>query len=424
MSVLSILSIGSEITRGFIVDTNSNFIVKEARLIGLETKFIIQVSDNRKDIISSLEFLSKHSDVIITTGGLGPTQDDLTRECISEFTGVDFVKSEEILGNIKDKFRKLKKPMPEINEKQAYVPLNGIVIKNSIGSAPGFIVEKDNKFFISLPGVPQEMKEMFRYYVKDFLRSRTSKNNTIQLFAKVLGVPESELDEIVFSYFGGKLSYGTVADYGVVDIIFNIPEEIYPHFKREVIETLNRELEMRYGSSSALVLFTDEREDIFKILYEVFTSNDLTLAVAESASGGTLSGLITNIPGASKYFLGGIVSYTPVSKMKILSISEEIIKKHTTVSPKITAEMAVNVRNLLKSDYSVAITGVAGPTLDESMKDIGTFFVSVSSFKRDVPVTREYKLYGNREKLKFHSSVKAVELLLKIVSEDGYKYNI
>ncbi len=411
-----IIGIGTELIRGFILDTNGNYIARFLNSLGIDVVGIVIVGDDKKMLMKTLSFAYDNSDIIITTGGLGPTRDDITRECISEFTGIKFVLSEEILEEIRKKFLAVHREMPVSNQKQAFIPENGIVIKNRVGSAPGFIINKDGKTIISLPGVPSEMVDMLENEVKLYVIGLMTNHNEKEFVVRILGVPESKVDEIVAEVFKNK-KYGTIADYGIVDVIFYLDHSRYEEEVKGIKEKIIGEFKKSLGFVPT-VLFLEERDDISVNLRDIFMSKGFTLSVAESMTGGYLSQIITRAPNASKYFLGGIVSYSEVAKEKALGVNREILQKYFATSPEVTRNMAENVLRIFGSDVSVAITGIAGPETDSSSREVGTTFISVFS-KKDGTITREFKLFGNRDKIRFSAAMRAISMLIEFLSERG-----
>lgn len=405
----SIITIGTEITKGFVLDSNSNFLSKQLGIAGVDVRFILSVGDNKEDIIRSLKFAYDNTDLIITTGGLGPTADDLTRDCVSEFFGVEFTLSEEILEKIREKFKKYANiEMPEINIRQAFIPKGGIVIDNPIGSAPGYVISKDNKILVSLPGVPQEMKTMFNNFLKNYISSHILKRDKKEFFVKILGLPESKIDEII-SEFGG-IEYNTIADYGVVDAIFYFKQEEYEKMKEKVSEFLKQKLD----GKDVVFFFSEDLEDISSITKKEFLKYGLTLSIAESMTGGYLAQILTSVPGATEYFIGGVVSYSDISKVSVLNVKEETLKKYFATSLETTLEMAENSLKIFRSDVAISITGIAGPSTDSSKKEVGTVYI-VAMLKNGKYISKELKLFGNREKIRSSASLKAIELAMKLI---------
>ncbi|MGC8766712.1 MAG: CinA family nicotinamide mononucleotide deamidase-related protein [Brevinematia bacterium] len=405
----AIVTIGSEITKGFVLDSNSNFLAKELNILGVDVRYIVSVGDDKKEILNVFDFISKDVDFVITTGGLGPTLDDLTRECVSEFLGVEFELSNKIWENIQEKFSKYNNgQVPSINIRQAYVPKGGIIIENEIGSAPGYIIHKDGKILVSLPGVPQEMRSMFYHFLKDYISDNILKSDKKEFFVKILGMPESRVDQLISEI--SDVPYNTIADYGVVDVIFYLDKNNYENLKTRVIEFISNKMR----DKDVLFYFSDVREDIPFIVKNEFKKKGITLSVAESMTGGYLSQILTSVPGATEYFLGGVVSYSDVSKVKLLKVREETLKKHFSTSLETTFEMALNSLNIFNSDVSVGITGIAGPTTDSSNKEIGTVYIAVMN-KNGKSLSKEFKLFGNREKIRSYASLKAIEMLIKLV---------
>ncbi|MFN4245920.1 MAG: CinA family nicotinamide mononucleotide deamidase-related protein [Brevinematia bacterium] len=408
----SIITIGSEITKGFVLDSNSNFLSRQLGMLGVDVRFLISVGDDRKEIIDVFKFAYDNTDLIITTGGLGPTADDLTRDCVRDFFDIEFVLSESILEKIRNKFIKYTGvEMPQINVKQAYIPKNGIVIDNEVGSAPGYVVTKGNKILVSLPGVPQEMKSMFDNFLRGFISSKVLKKTKKEFFVKILGMPESRVDELISSL--KDLEYSTIADYGVVDAIFYLSSDEYETKKQEIVEFLNREL----GKDDVIFFMSYDFEDLPSIFKQEVTKANLKLSTAESMTGGYLSQIITSVPGATEYFLGGIVSYSDTSKVSILKVKEETLRKYFSTSIETTIEMAKNSLEIFKSNASIAITGVAGPGSDSSKKEVGTVYI-VAILDNGKYLTKELKLFGNREKIRSSASLKAIELMIRLIRSE------
>lgn len=405
----AIVTIGTEITKGFVLDSNSNYLARELNILGVDVRYIVSVGDDKREIMSVLKFVSEDVDFVITTGGLGPTADDLTRECVSEFLNVEFELSQEIWNNIQEKFRKYNNGhVPSINIRQAYVPKGGIIIDNELGSAPGYIIQKNGKIFVSLPGVPQEMKSMFQHFLKDYVSDTLLKSNKKEFFLKFLGMPESRVDQIISEISG--IPYGTIADYGMVDVIFYLDKDNYEYLKNTIVSFVTE----KFSDKDVVFYFSDSREDIPVIVKKVFKERGVTLSVAESMTGGYLSQMLTSVPGATEYFLGGVVSYSDSSKVNILDVSKQTIETHFSTSLETTFEMATNSIKLFGSDVSVAITGIAGPTTDSSNKEIGTVYI-VAMSKDGKSLSKEFKLFGNREKIRSYASIKAIEMVIKLL---------
>ncbi|MEN2998264.1 MAG: CinA family nicotinamide mononucleotide deamidase-related protein [Brevinematia bacterium] len=403
----SLITIGTEITKGFILDLNSNFLSRQLRMTGIDVRFVISVGDNKSEVINALRFAFENSDFVITTGGLGPTVDDVTRECVSEFFGVEFVLSEHILHKIEEKFTKYSMTkMPKTNIKQAYVPRGGIVMENTVGSAPGYIIEKNGKILASLPGVPQEMKAMFNNFLRDYILRNVLKENRKEVFVKIFGIPESKVDEMISEY--GEFDYNTIADYGVVDIIFHFDSKEFEEGKEKVLRLLNDKFR------EAVFFISEELEDIPSIVRKEFVRLGKTLSTAESMTGGYLSQMLTSVPGATEYFLGGVITYSDSTKISLLGVSEETISKYFATSLETTFEMAKNSLRVFGSNVSIAITGIAGPSTDSSKKEVGTAYV-VAMSENGKYLGKELKLFGNRDKIRSSASIKAIELVMKLL---------
>lgn len=394
MTKCSLIVIGSELTRGIIADKHGQLVSREMTHIGVHMSQIVALPDDGS-ITSVLHALKKSNDIIIVTGGLGPTQDDMTRRCIADVFGTELVRDDEC-------FAELRKRVGEdkalgANEKQAYIPRGFTVMRNPNGTAPGFYGFDEGTFVFALPGPPREMEPMFYSYVlpkvKDLLDIRDSERYEYTSFITA----EARLEELTERY--AKVDWGTRFQDYRISLYASCDDKAYLD---NAIAELKSELgpcRIVDGNTSALVILTD-----------LLKERGLKISVAESCTGGLLSSLLTSQPGSSEYFLGSVVSYDPSVKMGILGVRGETIERVGVVSDECATEMADGVREKCLSDYAVSVTGVAGPSESEGKK-VGTVCFGFSSKEREsAAFTLHFTSWG-RESIRRKASVTAMLFL-------------
>ncbi len=406
-----IITIGDEILIGQIVDTNSAYISKELNKIGIKVYQITSVQDERQHILDALANAEKNVDLVVVTGGLGPTKDDITKATFCEFFNDALIENAWVLQNIKDIFSKHinRKPLPA-NLLQAMVPSKAIILNNEHGTAPGMWFEKDKTVFVSMPGVPYEMKyllqnEVFPRLIKKFKRPFIYHKTLLtygqgeSTIADRIEDWENKLPEII------KLAY--LPSLGRVRLRLSstgIDEVALKKSVDEQMESLNEMLK------DISVGFEDETNIVQKIADE-FTKRNLTFSLAESCTGGAISAAITETPGVSSFFKGGIIPYETSLKSTILGIEKSIIDDHNVVSIQVAEEMALNSRRLFETDFALATTGIAGPTKGDGDNEVGTVCIAIST---PTKTFSEKFLFGSdRERIIEKSVNKALEMILK-----------
>ncbi len=412
----SILSIGTELTLGLISNTNSQYIAEALTNIGLECTYIITVQDKEEDIINFLKICEQLSDIVIICGGLGPTDDDLTRQAVAKYFNTKLIKVDS-LDKTSLKFLSYIKNenLIESLTRQSYIPQNSIAIKPRIGSASGFIINRNGKVFFAVPGVPREMKDMFDKdvvaYIKKFLLKKENKVKEKYIKKLVLlatDISESQLEFHIKSLkklaTNLNIEIGITANPGLIKIILVSSsdntkkcEQNLEIFKKEVINLLGQHIYLcgdgSIGDSIKNAILSCQKN------YQ----NRITISAAESITGGLVSSLITDTPGSSEYFLGSIVSYTNFSKETLLKIDDLLIKKHGAVSKEVCAQMAKNCKEIFKSDFAISVTGFAGPTVNEKNKDIGLVYACIY-YPDDYNEIYEKKFIGIRTDIKFRTA--------------------
>ena len=406
-----IITIGDEILIGQIVDTNSAYISKELNRIGVQVYQITSIQDDRQHILNALEDAKKRVDIVIVTGGLGPTKDDITKETFCEYFDDTLVESVEVLQNIKGIFSKYIKqePLPA-NLKQALVPSKAEVLQNPNGTAPGIWMEKDNTVFVSMPGVPYEMKHIL---TEEVFPRIIKKYNRPYIYHKTLltyGLGESAVAERIEDWENNlpkniKLAY--LPSLGRVRLRLSSTGKDKDALEKAVdaqMEELNKLLD------DIAVGFEDETSIVERVASLLVQKNQ-TLSLAESCTGGSIVKEITAVPGASSYLKGSVVPYGTQKKVSVLGIEEALIEKNTVVSAPVVEAMATQANKLFETDYAVATTGIAGPTKGDGKDEVGTVFIGIASPKG--VVSEKFSFGNNRERVIIKATNKAFEMLLK-----------
>ncbi|MCL4165449.1 UNVERIFIED_CONTAM: hypothetical protein GTU68_044888, partial [Idotea baltica] len=372
-----IITIGDEILIGQIVDTNSAFIAQELNKIGVSVYQITSVQDDKDHILKSLKEAEENADIIIITGGLGPTKDDITKHTLCAYFNDTLVQNDNVLKHVENLFKKhVSTPISNSNRKQALVPSRATVLHNRFGTAPGMLIEKSEKVFISLPGVPYEMEGLITLEVIPYLQNKYNRPYIIHRTLLTYGLGESAIAERLDSWEDNlpkntKLAY--LPNLGKVRLRLTAKGFDDVQLKKEMLRLENELIEQ---VKDIFVGFEGE-ESIETLVGKLLKASSHTLATAESCTGGSIAKMITTVPGASEYFVGSVVSYNEKIKKDILGVSGETIKEHTVVSAAVAEEMAKGVQKLYGTDYAIAVTGNAGPTTDNTDKSVGVVFISI-----------------------------------------------
>ncbi|WP_432410248.1 competence/damage-inducible protein A [Rasiella sp. SM2506] len=406
-----IITIGDEILIGQIVDTNSAYISKQLNLIGVKVYQITSIQDDEQHILSALEDAKKRVDLVLVTGGLGPTKDDITKQTFCKFLGDTLVENKEVLRNIKHIFEAhIKRPPLPSNLTQALVPATAIILNNIHGTAPGMWMEKDATVFVSLPGVPYEMKHLL---TQEVLPRVVKKYNRPHIYHKTLltyGKGESEIQEQITNWEDAlpstiKLAY--LPSLGRVRLRLSSTGANEKKLKEDV----SKQMDMLYELLKDIAVGYEDETNIQERIAVLLQSKNQSLSLAESCTGGAVASEITSVPGASVYFKGGVVPYETRQKITILGVNEDLIKKYNVVSAQVAEAMAMQCAKLFGSDYALATTGIAGPTKGDALDEVGTVYIAIAS---PSGVFSEKFSFGNlRERVIKKATNKAFELLLK-----------
>ena len=371
-----LITIGDEILSGNTVDTNSNFIATELKNIGIKVVQIFTISDEIEIIKNTLKSAFEIGNIVITTGGLGPTRDDKTKKALAEFfddeIALDEVTFEHLKGYME---RRGRIEILERNREQAFVPTKSTVFQNHYGTAPCMMMEQDGKLTFSLPGVPYEVKPLIKDQIVPYLKDKFSLNYISTRVVSVVGIPESILADQVEDWELAlpenlSLSYLPVGTRVKLRLTATGTDDAALQIQ------LENEIQKLFPIIGENIIATSE-DKIEKILGEILTQKGLTISTAESCTGGELSLLLTSVPGSSKYFIGGIVTYATQKKIDLLHVSEGTIERFTVVSEEVSREMAEGCQNLFKTNISLSTTGVAGPEKGEDGKDIGLVYYTI-----------------------------------------------
>ena len=409
MNSAEIITIGDEILIGQTVDTNSAWIGTELNMLGIRVNRITSISDSRNEIIRALNESLARARVVLITGGLGPTSDDITKETLAEYFGARLVMDEGVLANVTERLRRRNLEMNENNRRQAMVPDTCKVLSNLAGTAPGMLFEKQDKIIVSMPGVPHEMKHIMKEHVLPLLAEKLTGMVIVHKNIMTYGIAEAMLAERLETFekeLPADIRLAYLPAFGVIKLRLTASgsdEKKIRSSVREQVEKLHKIIpDVIYGENEVML-----EEVIGKILYD----NKLTLATAESCTGGKIASLITSVPGSSGWFKGSVVAYDNSIKTGLLGVNPETIRLFGAVSAETAGEMAKGVRRLMETDYAVAVTGIAGPTGGTAEKPVGTVWIAIDSERG---LITERHIFGDDRQINItRSSYGALNLLRK-----------
>ncbi len=410
-----IITIGDELLIGQVVDTNSAFIAEKLNDIGVSVYQITSVQDDREQILHALKEAESRSDVIIMTGGLGPTKDDITKQTLCEYFGDTLVLNSAVLSHVEELFKKhISTPISELNRRQALVLSSAEVLHNEFGTAPGMWIPRNGKVVISLPGVPYEMRNLISYQVIPKVIQEFRRPFIIHKTIITYGMGESGIAEILESIEEGlpeevKLAY--LPSLGSVRLRLTGKG---PN-KERLNQLIDAEAEKIKALLGDYVYGENGMEPLEVVVANLLKQKKMTLGTAESFTGGRIAQKITRNPGASAYFKGSVVCYATQTKVEVLGVSQEVIDRYSVVSSQVAEAMAIHLRRLLKTDFAIATTGNAGPTKGDSDAEVGTVFIAIASPKK--VVVQRFQMGGQRDRVVEKSVNKAFELLQKEIAK-------
>ncbi len=408
---IHIITIGDEILIGQIVDTNSAWMAQQLNLIGAHVVGISTVGDGREEILEGLEHASKNADVILITGGLGPTKDDVTKKVLAEYFDTGFVFHQETWDRIVRMFERWGRSYTEAHRQQCFMPQNALIMKNKMGSAPGMWFEENGKVYASMPGVPFEMKYLMEFEIIPKLKEKFPGKPIAHRTVLTVGEGESRLAK------------------RIEDFESNLPENIKLAFLPGLGQVrlrltgysedeikLNEQLDEKVEALKGLIpefIFGYDRDNLEAAIGRKLREKGLTLATAESCTGGYVAHKITAIPGSSDYFMGSVIAYSNDIKMKQLGVQETTLKEHGAVSEQTVREMVQGTLHLLKTDIAIATSGIAGPGGGTPEKPVGTVWLAVGN--KDKVEARKLQIGKDRMKNIQFSTVQALDMLRRFI---------
>lgn len=413
MTNASIITIGDELLIGQVIDTNSAFIAQELNKNGFRVARRVAVGDVWEEIWNALDEEQQHADIILITGGLGPTADDITKPLLCKYFGGKMVTDQGALDNVKNIFEKvLKRPMIERNLKQAEVPDVCTVIQNKRGTAPGMVFEKNGKLFISMPGVPHEMKGMVEDDVIALLQKKYQSYSIVHRTLLTAGVGESYLAEMIQSFeetLPSNIKLAYLPNYGgMVRLRLTASDENK--------ETTEREVDTYFETLQQLVvefLVTNEDEPIEKVVAKLLLKNNKTIGTAESCTGGYISHLITSMAGSSAYYKGSVIAYAYDAKENLLSVDKNILLSKGAVSEEVVTQMVQGAVKNLDVDYAIAVSGIMGPGGETPDKPVGTVWIGVGN-REKVQAQKMHFRFDRARNIQL-TAVNALNMLRKFI---------
>ncbi|MDH4158525.1 MAG: competence/damage-inducible protein A [candidate division Zixibacteria bacterium] len=401
-----IIIVGDEIVSGYTVDTNSAFIARQLETVGLTVKYKTAIGDVVERMEEVFRTALKRADVVITTGGLGPTDDDVTKKAIVKVFKRNLVFHEEILEDLRERYARRGIKMPAINQNQALLPQGATFFPNKNGSAVGICIAEQGRVFIALPGVPAEMQQIMTDEVGPYLKGLKAGQAVKVTSLHTTGIVESKLAEMITPQLklpaGVRLAY-LPAYSGVTLRVTGVGETDDDAADR--VAPVLRYLESVCGS----YIYGRDDDTLEAVVGQLLKDNDKTLAVAESCTGGGLGMRLTSVPGASAYFVGGVIAYSDDAKINRLAVEREVIDKYGAVSEECAQAMAAGCRKLFESDFALSITGIAGPEGGSEDKPVGTTYIGLASAHSNY--ARKLSLGRTREANRARAGYAALELL-------------
>jgi nicotinamide-nucleotide amidase len=404
-----IITIGDELLIGQVVNTNAAWIAQQLNLIGFRVNRMVTVSDSKSEIIAALREANQHSDVVVITGGLGPTSDDITKPVLCEYFNTSLRFDEEVYRHVESYVLSLGGTMNELNKAQANVPVDCIVLPNYIGTAAGMWFEKEKIVFVSLPGVPFEMEKLMSEQVLPKLQEKFHISKIFHRTILTQGIGESRLAETILEWekqLPPNLKLAFLPSPGIVKLRLSVYNDENGGIivAREEKKLLPLIMEYVYGYDD---------DTLESIIGKYFRKNEKTLSTAESCTSGNIARLITSVSGSSDYFKGGIVAYANEIKVNELGVPQDQLDFYGAVSKQVVELMAIGVIKKFKTDYSIAVSGIAGPTGGSTEKPVGTVWIAVANESK--VVSNKYSFGNSRERNVTRATITALNMLRKFI---------
>ncbi|MGE5455168.1 MAG: competence/damage-inducible protein A [Methylocystaceae bacterium] len=408
-----IISTGTELTLGETEDTNGHYLSVQLSELGFEVVGRLTVNDDPEMIKRAFTLAGDVADIIISSGGMGPTLDDLTREAAYEVTGVIPVLLPAALSHVEGYFASRKVPMPDINRKQALLPPDALMLNNPLGTAPGVLFKVQKKTYLLLPGPPREMRPMFMQEVKSWLQQyATGNSNQVQsLVIKSFGAGESQVEKLLAPFLQAypQIKLALLAKEGEVHLRLTAE-----HNNKAVLDTVLKDSALLVKECLGDNYYGINDESLPQVVGRLLINNHKTVALAESCTGGLASRLLTDVPGSSAYYWGGAITYSNQAKTNWLRVLPEILNEYGAVSPQVAMAMAMGVRSEAGTDYGISITGIAGPDGGSDEKPVGLVYIALAD--KDGCRAKEMHFKGGRESVRMLSAKSAIDWLRRQVS--------
>lgn len=406
--IAEIITIGNELLNGSRVDTNSVFLAGRMDSMGLEVGFITSTGDGMNSLVEAIHQALRRADVILTTGGLGPTDDDITKKAICKVFKRNLIFHENVLEELQNRFAARGLKMPAINQNQALLPQGAKFLANATGSALGIIIDEQGKFFCAMPGVPSEMEHMVDRELLPILKSLIGPMVIIRQRIRTAGIMESALAELIRPAlkFTDGVSLAYLPSVRGVDLCVRGAGAVADEVRSEV-----EQLTEGIRSAAGKYIYTEDDRELEEVVGTLLVEKNLTIGVAESCTGGLLGGRITSVPGASRYFKGGIVAYANDVKVDRLGVPAETLEQYGAVSAETAMAMAAGAASALGADIGLSTTGVAGPTGGSEEKPVGTIFVGLSVSGRVSAL--KFNFGVDRESIRGRTVTIALEMVRK-----------
>lgn len=386
-----IITVGTEILLGDILNTNCRYLSRELAAMGIEMYYQITVGDNEERLLKTLDESLNRSDIVICTGGLGPTEDDITKEVCAKYFGYELELHKPSLDAMLERFKNMNRVPTKNNEKQAYFPKEAYILKNDNGTAPGCIMEKEGKMIVVLPGPPREMEPMFENYVKPYLSKLTDDVIESEVL-RIIGVGESKVENDILDIIDSQTN-PTIATYakGYECTLRITAKAKSVEEAKELIKPMSDEMKRRFGQS----LYATGETSIEEVVSKMLVENNLKIAVAESCTGGMVSASLINYPGISSVFMEGCVTYSNEAKMKSLGVKKETLDFYGAVSAECAKEMAAGVAARYNTNIGIATTGIAGPDGGTDEKPVGLVYFGI--YINGKVISKKYVFNGDRQ---------------------------
>ena len=413
----AIVAVGSELLTPSKLDTNSLHITDQLNRLGLDVVVKAVAGDSRDELTHLIGALLERVDVLILCGGLGPTDDDMTREAVAAALNRPLAEDHAITERLRERFkaRGFAMPMPETNRRQAMVPAGAVVIENTKGSAPGLWIDHDGKSVVLLPGPPRELKPMLAALVEGLLRERSSGEPLVRRVVRITGRIESDVDQLLQPLY----REWAAAMPAIAATILAQPGAIELHLSahassQDVVDGALESAVRRVVDTIGADVYSTDGRKLEQVVGDLLAANGLHVAAAESCTGGLITSRLTDVPGSSRYVDESVITYSNESKTELLGVPTELLKAHGAVSEPVALAMADGIRTRARADVGIGVTGIAGPTGGTAEKPVGTVVVAVTTASNRR--CRTFRFYGERELVKFQASQAALDMVRRMLS--------